>query len=381
MGDSGGPSRFIPPTGTPLAPGTSGSPAPRGRGAATNPANRFARIDFSEDLEYLEVDPEAVEARRGIATEYFADDAKSVISENDSPDIPFRYSLNPYRGCAHGCSYCFARPTHEYLDLSAGLDFETRIFVKERAPELFREWLGRDGYLPETVAMSGVTDCYQPIERKLRLTRRCVEVAVETRQPLAVVTKNALVTRDIDLLAPLAVEGAASVSMSVTTLDQSLSRVMEPRTSSPEAKLRAIGELSRAGIPVSVLVAPIVPGLTDHEIPRILQAVKEAGAISASYILLRLPLTVEPVFMEWLRRVRPAEASKVETRIRATRGGKLYDSRFGERMRGSGPIADQINASFRLFAARYGLSTTRPPLTSDRFRRPVPRSGQRWLFD
>ncbi|MFM7071581.1 MAG: PA0069 family radical SAM protein [Planctomycetota bacterium] len=381
MGDSGGPSRFTPPTGTPLAPGTPGTPVPRGRGAATNPANRFARIDFAEDLEYLESDPEAAEARRGIATEYFADDAKSVISENDSPDIPFRYSLNPYRGCAHGCSYCFARPTHEYLDLSAGLDFETRIFVKERAPELFREWLGRDGYRPETVAMSGVTDCYQPIERKLQLTRRCVEVAVEARQPLAVVTKNALVTRDIDLLAPLAAEGAASVSVSVTTLDQSLSRVMEPRTSSPEAKLRAIGELSRAGIPVSVLVAPIVPGLTDHEIPRILQSVKEAGAISVGYILLRLPLTVEPVFMEWLHRVRPSEASKVETRIRATRGGKLYDSRFGERMRGSGPIADQINASFRLFAARYGLSTTRPPLTSNRFRRPVPRSGQRWLFD
>jgi len=357
------------------------SPAPRGRGAATNPANRFARIDFAEELDYLENDPDAVEARRGIATEYFVDDAKSVISENDSPDIPFRYSLNPYRGCAHGCSYCFARPTHEYLDLSAGLDFETRIFVKERAPELFREWLGRDGYRPETVAMSGVTDGYQPIERKLELTRRCLQVALEARQPLAIVTKNALVTRDIDLLAPLAAQQAASVSLSVTTLDQSLSRMMEPRTSSPEAKLRAITELSRAGIPVTVLVAPVVPGLTDHEIPRILQAVKEAGAVSAGYILLRLPLTVEPVFLEWLHRVRPTEASKVETRIRATRGGKMYDSRFGERMRGSGPIADQIAASFRLFAARYGLSISRPPLSADRFRRPLPASGQRWLFE
>jgi DNA repair photolyase len=229
--------------------------------------------------------------------------------------------------------------------------------------------------------MSGVTDCYQPIERKLQLTRRCLQVALETRQPLAVVTKNALVTRDIDLLAPLAADGAATVSLSVTTLDQSLSRVMEPRTSSPDAKLRAIAELSRAGIPVTVLVAPVVPGLTDHEIPRILQAAKDAGTVSAGYILLRLPLTVEPVFMEWLRRARPAEASKVETRIRATRGGKLYDGRFGERMRGSGAIADQIAASFRLFARRCGLSTTRPPLTADRFRRPLPASGQRWLFE
>jgi DNA repair photolyase len=356
-------------------------PVPRGRGAATNPANRFARIDFAEDLEYLDSDPEAVEARRGIATQYFADDAKSVVSENDSPDIPFRYSLNPYRGCAHGCSYCFARPTHEYLDLSAGLDFETRIFVKERAPELFREWLGRAGYQPETVAMSGVTDCYQPIERKLELTRRCLQVARDTLHPLAVVTKNALVTRDLDLLAPMAEAGTTSVSLSVTTLDQALSRVMEPRTSSPAAKLRAITELSQAGIPVHVLVAPVVPGLTDHEIPRILEAVKAAGAVSAGYILLRLPLTVEPVFMEWLRRARPGEAAKVESRIRATRGGKLYDSRFGERMRGTGPIADQIGASFRLFAARQGLHITRPKLAADRFRRPVPRSGQRWLFE
>lgn len=356
-------------------------PVPRGRGAATNPANRFARIEFAEDLEYLEGDADAVAARKGIATEYFADDAQSVVSENDSPDIPFRYSLNPYRGCAHGCSYCFARPTHEYLDLSAGLDFETRIFVKERAPELFRDWLGRAGYRPETVAMSGVTDCYQPIERQLQLTRRCLQVASETFQPIAVVTKNLLVTRDIDLLTPLAAAGAASVSLSVTTLDQSLSRVMEPRTSSPEAKLRAIAELSRAKIPVHVLVAPVVPGLTDHEIPRILEAVKAAGAVSAGYILLRLPLTVEPVFLEWLRRARPDEASKVESRIRATRGGKLYDSRFGERMRGTGPIADQIGASFRVFAQRHGLSVTRPQLSAEKFRRPVPRSGQRWLFE
>lgn len=345
-----------------------------------NPKGRFTRIDVQPDHEQLDADAEATPAHRSVPTEYFLDDAKSVVSENASPDIPFRYSLNPYRGCAHGCSYCFARPTHEYFDLSAGLDFESKIFVKQRAPELFRDWLARDAYEPETVALSGVTDCYQPIERQLALTRRCLEVALEARQPIAIVTKNALVTRDLDLLEQMAAQRIVKVALSITTLDQSLSRVMEPRTSSPAAKLQAIEKLAAAGVPVHVMVAPVVPGLTDHEIPAILAAAKTAGAASAGYILLRLPLTVEPVFLEWLERTQPAKRALVESRIRATRGGNLYESDFGVRMRGRGEIADQIGQTFRVFAARNGMTKTAEPLDPKQFRPPVPTSGQRWLF-
>lgn len=353
----------------------------RGRGSQVNPPNRFTRIEFEEDLEHLEYDDDAREARRSVPTTYFADDAKSVISENDSPDIPFRYSLNAYRGCSHGCSYCFARPTHEYLDLSAGLDFETKIFVKERAPELFRDWLARDRYVPETVTISGVTDCYQPIERKLGLTRRCLEVALEARQPIAMVTKNALVARDLDILQEMAKHRIVSVALSITTLDQSLVKVMEPRTSSPAAKLRTIEQLTKAGVRTHALIAPVIPGLTDHEIPSILQAAKNAGAESAGYILLRLPLTVEPVFFEWLKRVYPEKLSKVESRIRSTRGGKLYEGEFGVRMKGRGEIADQIRQTFKLFAHRHGLDKKHEPLDASQFRRPVTSSGQGWLFE
>lgn len=355
-------------------------PSARGRGAQINPAHRFTRIEFQEDLEYLELDAEAREARRSVQTEYFIDNSKSAISENDSPDIPFRYSLNPYRGCSHGCSYCYARPTHEYLGFSAGLDFESKIFVKERAPELFRDWLARDRYELDTVTISGVTDCYQPVERKLGLTRRCLEVALEARQPIAMVTKNSLITRDIDILAEMAARRVVSAAISITTLDQSLVKVMEPRTSSPAAKLRAIEALAKAGVPTCVLIAPVIPGLTDHEMPAILQAAKDAGAISAGYILLRLPLTVEPVFLEWLGRTHPEQKAKVESRIRSTRGGKLYESEFGVRMKGRGEIAAQIRSTFRVFAARYGLDRKLDPLDTTQFRRPIPTSGQRWLF-
>ena len=356
----------------------------KGRGSQINPTGRFRRIEVEEEFEYFEHDAEALSERRRGRTEYFVDDAKSVVSENDSPDVPFRYSLNAYRGCLHGCSYCYARPSHEYLDLSAGLDFETKIFVKERAPELLRDWLCREGYVPEAITLSGVTDCYQPVERKLRLTRRCLEVAREACQPIAVITKNGLVTRDVDLFGDMAKLGTVSVGVSVTSLDQSLTRVMEPRTSSPAARLEAIATLSLAGVPVHVLVAPVVPGLTDHEIPAILRAASEAGARSASYVLLRLPMTVEPVFLEWLARALPDRRSVVESRIRSTRGGDLYESGFGVRMRGEGPIAEQIGRTFELFAKRFGLKTgesRQAELDCSRFRRPVPRSGQRWLFD
>jgi DNA repair photolyase len=277
--------------------------------------------------------------------------------------------------------YCFARPTHEYLDLSAGLDFETKIFVKERAPELFRDWLARDSYQPETIMLSAVTDCYQPIEKKLGLTRRCLEVALEARQPMALVTKNTLVTRDLDLLKDLAALRVVSVAVSITTLDQALVKVMEPRTSSPAAKLRTVEQLAKAGVYTHVLIAPVIPGLTDHEIPAILQEAKNAGAASAGYILLRLPLTVEPDFLEWLQRTQPEKMSKIESRIRSTRGGKLYEGAFGVRMKGRGEIAEQIGRTFTVFARRYGLDKKHEPLDTTRFRRPIPSSGQGWLFE
>jgi DNA repair photolyase len=355
-------------------------PLAKGRGSQINPPNRFTRIQFEDDTEYLEHDPDAEAARRARPTEYFADDAQSIVSENDSPDIPFRYSLNVYRGCSHGCSYCYARPTHEYYDLGAGLDFESKIFVKQRAPELFRDWLARDGYQPDSITVSGVTDPYQPIERKLELTRRCLSVALEARQPVAIITKNALVTRDADILSEMARYEIVSVAMSVTTLDQRLSRVMEPRTSAPAAKLRAIEQLASAGVPAHVMIAPVIPGLTDHEIPEILQKARQAGACSAGYILLRLPLSVEPVFLEWLRRAQPGRAEKVESRIRSTRGGRLYEGGFGVRMRGRGPIADQIRDTFRMFARKYELDGDRTRLSTEHFRRPTPSSGQGWLF-
>lgn len=356
-------------------------PDAKGRGSQINPRNRFSRLQVEADLEHLEFDEEAQHALRHVPTEYFVDHAKSVISENQSPDLPFRYSLNLYRGCAHGCSYCFARPTHEYLDLGAGLDFESKIFVKEDAPELFREFLSRESWTPQPISLSGITDCYQPIERKLTLTRRCLEVAWEARQPMALVTKNALVTRDIDILQSMAKLNLVTVAVSVTTLDQELIRVMEPRTSSSEARLRAIQELSSAGIPVHALLAPIIPGLTDYEIPSILKAVKSAGAISASYILLRLPLTVKPVFLEWLARSQPLKKEKIESLIRETRGGNLYEAEFGVRMKGRGEIAEQIGKTFELFARKYELDKQRQPLDTRHFKRPQSRNGQRLLFD
>ena len=351
-----------------------------GRGSQINPPNRFVRIEVEDDFEHLEHEEDFQHERQTSRTEYFSDISKTILSENDSPDIPFRYSLNPYRGCSHGCSYCYARPTHEYLGLSAGLDFESKVFVKEQAPALLRDHLAGSRWTPEPIMMSGVTDCYQPAERRFRLTRRCLEVALEARQPICVVTKNALVTRDIDILKPMASLGLVSVALSITSSDQSLTRVMEPRTSSPAARLRAISELVEAGIPTSVMIAPVIPGLNDSDIPEILRAASESGALSASYVLLRLPLTVRPVFMEWLERTQPAKKSRIESRIRATRNGELNDSQFRTRMRGTGEIADQINQTFQVFARRFGLDQKLPPLDVSQFRRPKSSSGQLSLF-
>jgi DNA repair photolyase len=357
-----------------------GAQEPAGRGSPLEPANRFLPIRAETDYEHFENDEEFFDEQGSVATEFLADASRSVVSQNDSPDLPFRYSLNPYRGCEHGCAYCYARPTHEYLGLNAGLDFESKIFVKERAPELFREFLSRGGWRGEFVMLSGVTDCYQPAERTYRLTRGCLEVALEARQPLSLITKNALILRDLDLLRELATRQLVQVAISITTLDADLARTMEPRTSRPAARLRAIRELAAAGVPVRAMLAPLIPGLNDHEVPALMQAVREAGATSAGYTILRLPLAVAPVFRDWLARTQPTAAARIEGLIRGTRAGKLNASEFGERMRGTGIVAEQIERSFRVFARKYQLDQRLPELDSSQFIPPADRAGQRRLF-
>ena len=356
-------------------------PTPKGRGTPLQPSNRFLPLHVEDDFEQLAEEDELFDRLQRPHTTYFPDDSLSIVATNSSPDIPFRYSVNPYRGCAHGCSYCYARPSHEFFGLSAGLDFETNVFVKLHAPELFREWLSRDGWQCESIAFSGVTDCYQPAEREFRLTRGCLEVAAECGQPLGIVTKNALVTRDLDLLAAMASRASVRVAMSITTLDARLARIMEPRTSSPDARLRTVRELTDAGVPAVVMVAPVIPGLNDAELPGILEAAAAAGAQSAGYTLLRLPGSVRPIFLDWLARHLPDRRSRVESFIRQTREGQLSNARFGERMRGSGFWAEQIRQTFAMFRRRYGLDKSLEPLSTDHFRRPLPRSGQMRLFE
>jgi DNA repair photolyase len=361
-------------------PPSNDRPTIRGRGAAVQPDNPYLRMQRVDDWEHVADDQEYLESLGRPPTVYLDDQSQSIVATNDSPDVGFNYSVNPYRGCAHGCSYCFARPGHEYLGMSAGLDFETKIMVKRRAPEMFREFLARPQWKPETIMFSGVTDCFQPVERELRLTRGCLEVAAECRQPVAVITKNALITRDIEVLAELAAHRAVHVALSITTLDRDLARAMEPRTSTPEARLRAIVQLSAAGVPSMVMIGPVIPGLNDSEIPAILKAAREAGAGRASYVLLRLPSTVREVFLDWLHRERPNHAAKVESFIRATRGGQLYNSKWGERQRGKGVIAEQIEQTFRVFAKRYELDGDSELLNCEAFQPPKPTTGQLPLF-
>jgi DNA repair photolyase len=349
-------------------------------GSNIDPPNRFESIHREVVREHLEWDQEYLRTLDNRPIEYINDASQSIVSENASPDIPFRYSINPYRGCVHACAYCYARPTHEYLGLNAGLDFETKIVVKRDAPALFREFLSKKSWQPESITFSGVTDCYQPAEREFRLTRQCLEVALECRQPVGIITKNALILRDLDLLRQLAADRLVHVYLSITTLDPELAREMEPRTSIPAARLRAVRALAEAGVPVGVMTAPIIPGLNDAEIPKLLAAAKESGAIAANYILLRLPLTVEPVFIEWLRRVRPHEEEKVLGRIGEIRSGKLSSSAWGERMVGKGLMAEQIRNMFRVFRRKYGLESELPPYNCELFRPPIPKSGQLRLF-
>jgi DNA repair photolyase len=336
----------------------------KGRGSPVNPANRFEALRYehtSDDQEPVEEGPNR--------TQFFRDDTQSIISHNESPDVGFEVSVNPYRGCEHGCAYCYARPTHEYLGFSAGLDFESKIVVKMNAGELLRAALSKPTWQPQTLVLSGVTDCYQPVERKLRLTRSCLEVLEEMRHPAAIVTKNQLVTRDIDLLASLASYQAAGVTLSVTSLDNELAQRLEPRASMPLARLAAIRSLADAGIPVTVNVAPIIPGLNDHEMPAILAAAAEHGATCAYYTLIRLPLAVADVFKAWLATHFPERQALILGRIREIHNGKLNSSDFGDRMHGQGPIAEQIRNLFHTVSRRVGLSQESPELNTRAFRR------------
>src|SRR5499426_1096353 len=335
----------------------------RGRGASSNPGNRFEKT-FYETSEWDEPgDPHP-------QTVFLKDETRSIINYNDSPDVGFNASINPYRGCEHGCIYCFARPNHEYLGFSAGLDFESRILVKEDAPELLRHELLSKRWEPQVIAISGVTDAYQPVERRLKLTRRCLEVLADFRNPVVIITKNELVTRDIDLLSELARFDGVLVFVSVTSLDSELARELEPRASHPFRRIAAIETLAKAGIPVGTLVAPVIPGLTDHEMPAILSAVAKAGAIAASYVPLRLPYGVAPLFEEWLTLHRPLQKEKILNRVREMRGGRLNDPNFVTRMHGNGAYADHISELFELSCRKAKLNSKRPLLSGASFRRP-----------
>ncbi len=339
-------------------------PTRRGRAAATNPATRF-------DLLHIEPDPAALDADelRSVPTRFFHDHTRSVLAKNNSPDVGFTYSLNPYRGCEHGCIYCYARPSHEFLGFSAGLDFETKILVKKDAPRLLAEELARPSWSPQVVALSGNTDPYQPVERRLKLTRACLQVFLTHRNPVAVITKNHLITRDLDVLAELATLNLVTVSVSITSLRPDLVGAMEPRTSRPQRRLQAIERLAERGIPVGVNVAPVVPGLTDEEMPEILRQAASSGARRASYILLRLPGPVKDLFIEWLCRTLPDRADRVLNRLASLRGGRLSDNRFGTRMRGEGEWAEVLSRLFHLTCKRHGLNEPTQPLSTTHFRR------------
>jgi len=345
----------------------------RGRGASQNPRNRFTGTGLEYHRDY------AAGKQSAQKTSFLYDHSDSVISRNNSPDIPFGVSLNPYRGCEHGCAYCYARPTHEFLGFSAGLDFETKIMVKHNAADILRKTLATPSWKPQTLVMSGVTDPYQPAERDLNITRQCIEVLAECRHPLGIITKNYLVTRDIDLLKHLAEVQAVHVTLSITTLDNGLAGAMEPRTSRPRARLKAIRELADAGIPACVNIAPVIPGLNDHEMVRILEESKKAGAIQAGYQLLRLPYGVKEIFINWLEQHVPGRKEKVVNRILDYRDGRLNRSEFGERFRGIGHYADQIRKTFQIHTDRLGFNRQKQPLNSSAFIRPSI-NGQLRLF-
>src|ERR1700719_711402 len=342
----------------------------RGRGASWSPANRFEKLHVDlTDIDCVDVDTSTDEQLRR-PTQYFRDATKSVITRNNSPDVGFETSLNPYRGCEHGCIYCYARPTHEYLGLSAGLDFESKIMVKADAPALLCAELESPRWKPQVLVMSGVTDPYQPAEKKLLITRGCLEVLAQFLNPVAIITKNRLVARDADLLCELAKNNAAAVNISITSLDSKLQRVLEPRTSPPLARLETIARLRAAGVPVGVMVAPIIPGLTDHEVPNIVEACARAGAQFAGYTIVRLPWAVAPLFENWLTEHFPERKEKILGRLRDLRcNGKLNNSKWHTRMIGEGIFAEQIANLFKVSCRRSGIGE-RPNLSTAAFRRP-----------
>ncbi len=345
--------------------------AQKGRGAVSNLQGRYevnGREEFDDGWERDE--DEATGVRTVVSDEV----AKSILSRNSSPDIPFNVSLNPYRGCEHGCIYCFARPTHSYLGLSPGLDFESRLYAKVNAAELLRRELARPGYVPEHIAIGVNTDAYQPCERERGLTRQVLEVLKECRHPYGLITKSSLIERDIDLIAPMAAEGQACAAITLTTLDSQIARTLEPRAAAPARRLRTIRTLTEAGIPVSVSVAPIIPFVTEPEIERILEAARDAGAVSAHYVVLRLPFEVNPLFQQWLEAHFPERAQRVMNRVRDMRGGKDYDSEWGKRMQGEGVWADLIHQRFSKTVERLGrgkLGSRFDRLDASQFRRPL----------
>jgi DNA repair photolyase len=350
----------------------------KGRGSAANPEGRYIVSRHEAEHDGWFVDGEPAAPPRTTVT---AETARSIVSYNDSPDLGFDRSINPYRGCEHGCSYCYARPSHSYLELSPGLDFETRLFAKQNAPELLRAALARPGYSPQPISLGANTDPYQPIEREWRLTRQLIEVLAECSHPFTIVTKNALVERDLDLLAPLAARRLVKVYLSVTTLDNRLAARMEPRASAPRRRVEAIARLHAAGVPVGILVAPVIPMLNDPELEAILEACRDAGAQSAAYVLLRMPHEMAQLFEDWLRMHYPQRADHILSLMRQLHGGKAYDARFGRRQTGAGPFAQLLQRRFALAHQRLGYADVQEaPLDLARFRAPRPASPQGELF-
>ena len=357
----------------------------KGRGAVSNIAHRFESVAREADGDALDVarlDAEDAddEALPALATSTTLETAKSLITYNESPDIGFDRSINPYRGCEHGCIYCFARPTHSYLNFSPGLDFETKLIAKHNAVELLLRELAAPAYAPAVIALGVITDAYQPIERELKITRGIVEVLARTRHPFGLITKSSLIERDIDLLAPLAADGVVAATISITTLDHSLSRILEPRAASPQRRLRTVRTLAAAGIPVTVNLAPIIPFINEPEIEQVLEAAADAGAWQAHYTVLRLPWEVAPLFMQWLQAHFPDRAERVMNRVREMRGGKNYDSQFGKRMTGEGTWAALIRQRFAKAASKFRLDREIAPLRSDLFVAPRLTTPQLDLF-
>jgi DNA repair photolyase len=353
----------------------------RGRGTVSNASGRFepfSRVGFDDG--WQDLDWQRFEDLPPFKTSVTVDATRKIIARNDSPDISFEQSINPYRGCEHGCVYCYARPSHAYLGLSPGLDFESKLFMKPNAPELLERELSAPGYVPKTIALGSNTDPYQPIERRYQITRRVLEVLERAGNPVGIVTKSALVLRDLDILTRMAARNLVKVAVSVTTLDAKLARVMEPRAATPPRRLDALRQLMAAGVPASTLVAPVIPAINDAEIERILDAVAETGVRNAGYVLLRLPLEIRDLFKEWLDENFPDRAQHVFKLIRDTRGGKDNDSTFGKRMTGSGPIAWMIGRRFELACERLGFNRTSVKTTTEHFRPPRPASKQLDLF-